>query len=204
MCKYDDGIPEVRGTSRGFLALRQRRIHAERLRLSPIGIADRRPWNWPEPTAQKVKRQKPLKPRVGRTLICVETKQRFNTIKAAAASVGVCPNAVANSINGGMSGGLHFVDLRTSRRIQGRRQKCRPVVCIETGQQWLSLADAIADLSGEDVSDCNGKAYHRWHARATRSLSGGKAIAGVHLRHATAAEKPDVRRMLAALQQEAA
>lgn len=96
------------------------------------------------PAAPQFKRQRSL------PVVCRETGQRFESISAAAKAVGTGKSCISDALLTGLpSGGFHWDPADTS---EGRRRRSgHPVICVETGERFERIIDAIAAVGGNRI-----------------------------------------------------
>lgn len=128
----------------------------------------------------------------GTPVICLETEERFESMKEAMERYGVSSGSLNSALTYGYSaGGYHFYradepkpDDSFFKSGNGRKgsSKKRPVICLETGVQFES---AIAALKWLD----SGKTNNRGNMRT--ALISGSALLGYHFYYADEPKPPN-------------
>lgn len=128
----------------------------------------------------------------GTPVICLETEERFESMKEAMERYGVSSGSLNSALTYGYStGGYHFYRadepkpddsfFKSGNGGKGSSKK-RPVICLETGVQFES---AIAALKWLD----SGKTNNRGNMRT--ALISGSALLGYHFYYADEPKPPN-------------
>lgn len=123
-------------------------------------------WEYANPEQKDIK--------LGREIICVETGEKFDSIRAAARFAGVYNGNIKRTLDGhpdNTAGGYHW---RYSESISSevKPKEGRPVECIETGEVYCSISFA-ARCKGSTCSNI------------TRAIKTGGRARGYHWRYMT-------------------